>query len=106
MKHKHISEQIADILYKEIDYIEDQLVQYKSLRYRINNLEKELLDIIINYLYNHEDLFKDRKDIDVEELGYFIINNISDLVESVYYDGINFNLNIKDLIITGIEKCC
>ena len=104
---KHISEKVANVLYNEIDYIEDNLVQIDSFRDKINNMIISLLNITIDYLYNHEyELFKDRKDIDVEELGSFIINNISDLVESVFYDRNNFNLNIKDLIITGIEKCC
>lgn len=104
---KHISEKVANVLYNEIDYIEDNLVQIDSFRDKINNMIISLLNITIDYLYNHEyELFNNTKDIDVEELGSFIINNISDLVESVFYDGINFNLNIKDLIITGIEKCC
>ena len=104
---KHISEKVANVLYNEIDYIEDSLTQIDSFRYEINNMIISLLNITVDYLYNHEgELFNNTKDIDIEELGSFIINNISDLVESVFYDGTNFNLNIKDLIIEGIKVSC
>lgn len=104
---KHISEKVANVLYNEIDYIEDNLVQIDSLRDKINNMIISLLNITVDYLYNHEgELFNNTKDIDTDELGYFIINNISDLVESVFYDRTNFSLNIKDLIIEGIKTSC
>lgn len=104
---KHISEKVANVLYNEIDYIEDNLVQIDSLRDKINNMVIGLLNITIDYLYNHEyELFNNTKDIDTEELGSFIVNNINDLVESVFYDRTNFNLNIKDLIIEGIKVSC
>lgn len=104
---KHISEKVANVLYNEIDYIEDNLTQIDSLRDKINNMVIGLLNITIDYLYNHEcELFNNTKDIDTEELGSFIINNIEDLVESVFYDRTNFNLNIKDLIIEGIKVSC
>lgn len=104
---KHISEKVASVLYNEIDYIEDNLVQVGSLRYMINNMVVGLLNITIDYLYDHEyELFNNTKDIDTEELSSFIVNNINDLVESVFYDKTNFNLNIKDLIIEGIKVSC
>lgn len=104
---KHISEKVANVLYNEIDYIEDHLVQIGSLRDKINKMVVGLLNITIDYLNNHEyELFNNTKDIDTEELGSFIVNNINDLVESVFYDRDNFNLNIKDLIIEGIKVSC
>lgn len=104
---KHISEKVANVLYDEINYIEDNLVQIDSFRDKINNMIIGLINITIDYLYYHEDeLFNNTKDIDTEELGSFIVNNISDLVESVFYDKTNFNLNIKDLIIEGIKVSC
>lgn len=104
---KHISEKVANVLYNEIDYIEDNLVQIDSFRDKINNMVIGLLNITIDYLYYHEcELFNNTKDIDTEELGSFIVNNINDLVESAFYDKTNFNLNIKDLIIEGIKVSC
>lgn len=102
---KHISEQIANHLYKEIDSLS---ATTDNLYITIHNFKATLLDITINYLYNHEDLFDDinKELFDTEQFSKFIIDYYDNLVDNVFWNSTNLDLNIKQVIVEAIKETC
>lgn len=100
---QHINNKIADILYDEIDFLDDQLIETGSLKEVMVNLNKTLLDFVIRYVINNEYIFKPYPDLDIRELASFIINNIHDLIDDTYYTDIPFKIDIEDLVNQAIK---